>query len=198
MGVTELKGGNKVKTLFALLLFCVMAIPAAGQDYNARLVKQRTADMVIQVFDPEALEGVGEFRTIRFSDLLAGAVRFPDSYVRYVFTLEWTGSTPTVGATEIQGGTVGDEGSIKIQFPNPPAGAMLVAVGFAIPVAAGLPTYSAIGVVNSGLNGIFNFAQQTGAVDLTIDGEIVAYNVWVTTSGFFPVPSNRFLFLISP
>ena len=150
--------------------------------------------MVIQVYD----EIADEFFTISFSDLLAGVVRFPDSYVRYVFQLEWTGSTPTVDSMDIQGGTAGAAGSTAVQFPEPPVGASLVAVGFAIPAVAGLPTYSSIGTANSGLNGIFNYAQQAGTVSLMVGGEAVAYNVWVSNVGYFPVPSSRFLFLVSP
>ena len=189
------------KILFGFLLVVCMVGPAAAQDWFQDPTNERASGMVLLVFDPNGVGPDGEegvYRTISFSDLLSGVVRFPDTYTRYVFQLEWAGSTPTVGATEIQGGTVGGVGSTTIQFPDPPVGATFVAVGFAIPVAAGLPTYSAIGTANSGFNGLFNYTQQAGTVSLMVGGEPVNYNVWVSNAGYFPVQSANFLFLVSP
>ena len=57
-------------------------------------------------------------------------------------------------------------------------------------------TYTAIGTANSGLNGIHNYAQQSGTVNLTVNSEVVlAYDVWVSAVGYFPVFSSSYLFL---
>ena len=50
--------------------------------------------------------------------LFDGLVTFPDTYTRYVFQLEWPGSTPTVDAADIQGGTASAAGALAIQFPG--------------------------------------------------------------------------------
>ena len=189
------------KILFGFLLVVCMVGPAAAQDWFQDPINERAAGMVLLVFDPNGVGPDGEegvYRTINFSDLLSGVVRFPDTYTRYVFQLEWTGATPTVDATTIQGGTVSSPGSLAIPFPDPPTGATMVALGFAIPVVAGLPTYSSVGSVNSGFNDLFNYSQQASTVSLTVGGELVDYNVWVSNNGYFPVQSFNFLFLVAP
>ena len=194
------------KILVALVLLAALVAPAApaeAQDwfeiFDSLTEPDREAGMRLKVWDPTVEDDlgntVGGYVVLRLETLLAGLVTFPDTYTRYVFQLEWPGSTPTVDATDIQGGTASAAGALAIQFPAPPAGAALVAIGFAVPEDADAPTYTAIGTANSGLNGIHNYAQQSGTIDLTVNGAVLAYDVWVSAVGYFPVFSSSYLFL---
>ena len=62
---------------------------------------------------------------------------------------------------------------------------------FAIPVAAGDPTFANVGGVNSGLNFIAGYAKQTAEVML--DG--TAHNAWYSINATFPASFTNYLFL---
>ena len=182
-----------MKWLLLGMLLCALVVvaPVVAQDYQGDPVETRSAGMVLQVFDPDADGGEGRFFTISFSDLLSGAVRFPDTFRRYVNVIEWVAGTPTLTTPSFSGATRGASGDLSVQLPAPPPGATLVRLIFAIPVAAGDPTFANVGGVNSGLNFIAGYAKQTAEVML--DG--TAHNAWYSINATFPASFTNYLFL---
>ena len=186
------------KTLQAMLMAAVVAVPASAQDYPNHFDPTATRapgmqlliwDSSIVVVEHNALGdsvGVsrGDFVAMSLETLLAGLVDFPDMIPRYVALGDWVSGdpAPVFDSTAMLAGNseVGDRAAF--QAPTADSTAERVWVAIALPSSVTSP-YIATGVAgptgvvtNTGFNQAAGFAPQAGTV--VIGGQ--SYTIWVT------------------
>ena len=210
VGAPRMAEGDDVRLIrmvvLAAAVLVALAVPAPAQDYPTFFsdAASRGANMQILVWDPDrmvenadgTMSPAPAYVAMPLTTLLAGLVTFPDTYVRYANVIEFDATDTTFDASDFPstGVGVGAAGSLVVQMPGPPSGAVLVRYIMAIPVDAGDPAFVAVQPANAGFNSIANWTKQTDTVMLGTPP--VAYNVWYRRTAASLVTSfTLYLFL---